>query len=241
MNDVMTAAAARTMVVTGVGARGQVGEAVARAAAAAGYRTAMIGLLQADLDARRDEMRRDGLVVDAFACDLTDPAATREVAATIGRAFDSRLDALIHTAGGFGATGDIAAAELRGWHTQFAINATTAFVTTGAFLPMLRAARGAIVYFASAAALPGGRVEGLAAYAAAKSAVVALTRTVAADEKATGVRANALAPTAIRTATNTATMDPKTRYVEMSEVIDAAFFLCSPAAGAVSGQVIALA
>ena len=229
------------MVVTGVGPRGQVGEAVARAAAAAGYRTAMIGLLKADLDARRDELKRDGLEVDAFACDLTDAAATREVAAAIARTFDAGLHALIHTAGGFGATGDIAAAEMKGWHTQLAINATTAFVTTGAFLPMLRAARGAIVYFASASVLPGGRVEGLAAYAAAKSAVVALTRTVAADERASGVRANALAPTAIRTATNAATMDAKTRYVEMSQVIDTAFFLCSPAASAVSGQVIALA
>src|SRR5688572_11618378 len=103
MNDVRTSgASARTMVVTGVGPRGQVGEAVARAAAAAGYRTAMIGLLKADLDARRDELKRDGFDVLAFACDLTDAAATREVAATISRTFDAGLHALIHTAGGFG-------------------------------------------------------------------------------------------------------------------------------------------
>ena len=66
-------------------------------------------------------------------------------------------------------------------------------------------------------------------------------RTVALDEKAHGVRANAVAPTAIRTATNLADMGDKSFYVERESVADAVAFLVSPAARNVSGQVITLA
>jgi len=45
-------------------------------------------------------------------------------------------------------------------------------------------------------ATAGGSPKGMAAYAAAKSGVLSLMRTVALDEKAHGVRANAVAPTA---------------------------------------------
>jgi NAD(P)-dependent dehydrogenase (short-subunit alcohol dehydrogenase family) len=105
---------------------------------------------------------------------------------------------------------------------------------------MLQAARGAIVYFASEAALPGSRVSGIAGYAAAKSAVVTLMRAVAQEEKANGVRANALAPGAIRTATNLQSMGESARYVEREAVADAVLYLCSEEARAITGQVIAL-
>jgi NAD(P)-dependent dehydrogenase (short-subunit alcohol dehydrogenase family) len=80
----------------------------------------------------------------------------------------------------------------------------------------------------------------MAAYAAAKSGVLALMRAVAEEERATGVRANALAPTAIRTAANLDSMGENVRYVEREEVADAVLFLCSDGASAISGQVIRL-
>jgi 3-oxoacyl-[acyl-carrier protein] reductase len=89
---------------------------------------------------------------------------------------------------------------------MMSINLTTAYLVTHAFLPFVRAARGAIVYFASEAVLPGAKVANIAAYAAAKSGVVMLMRAVAQEERDNGVRANALAPTSIRTATNVKTM-----------------------------------
>jgi NAD(P)-dependent dehydrogenase (short-subunit alcohol dehydrogenase family) len=81
----------------------------------------------------------------------------------------------------------------------------------------------------------------LAAYAAAKSGVLSLMRTVALDEKANGVRANAVAPTSIRTATNVADMGDKTDYVERESVADVVAFLASHLARNVNGQVITLA
>jgi NAD(P)-dependent dehydrogenase (short-subunit alcohol dehydrogenase family) len=97
------------------------------------------------------------------------------------------------------------------------------------------------VYFGSVAATPGGSPKGMAAYAAAKSGVLSLMRTVALDEKAHGVRANAVAPTAIRTATNVADMGDKADYVERESVADVVAFLASPLARNVSGQVLVLA
>ena len=75
---------------------------------------------------------------------------------------------------------------------------------------------------------------------AAKSAVVALMRSVADEGRASEVRANALAPSAIRTASNEASMPAKTTYVEREEVAAAVLFLCSPEASGTTGQVIRL-
>jgi NAD(P)-dependent dehydrogenase (short-subunit alcohol dehydrogenase family) len=105
----------------------------------------------------------------------------------------------------------------------------------------VRRARGSFVYFGSVAATPGGSPKGMAAYAAAKSGVLTLMRTVSLDEKPHGVRANAIAPTAIRTAANVADMGDKDDYVERESVADVVTFLASPLARNVNGQIITLA
>ena len=97
-----------------------------------------------------------------------------------------------------------------------------------------------MLYFASAASLPGAAVKNMAAYAAAKGGVITLMRAVAAEERANGVRSNALAPQAIRTDTNIASMGEDHQYVERETVAAWVLWLCSNAAGPVSGQVIRL-
>ena len=151
-----------------------------------------------------------------------------------------RLDALVNMAGGFASGGTVAESDVGVWHRMLAINVTTAYLSTRAFLPLLRAGRGAIVYFASEAALPGSRLAGMAAYAAAKTGVVTLMQAVAQEERANGVRSNALAPGAIRTAANIESMGSDKRYVEREDVAAAVVWLCSDAARAVTGQVIRL-
>jgi 3-oxoacyl-[acyl-carrier protein] reductase len=120
------------------------------------------------------------------------------------------------------------------------INLTTAYLVTRAFLPFVRATKGSLVYFASEAVSPGGKVANIAAYAAAKAGVVSLMRSVAQEERASGVRANALAPTSIRTAANLSAMGEDIRYVEREEVAAVIAFLCSDVARAVTGQLITL-
>src|SRR5207244_981467 len=102
--------------------------------------------------------------------------------------------------------GPVAESDAAVWTRQISINATTAYVTARSFIPLLRRGRGALVFFASEAVLPGGRTANVAAYAAAKSAVVSLMHSVAQEEAANGLRANAVAPTSIRTAANLASM-----------------------------------
>jgi NAD(P)-dependent dehydrogenase (short-subunit alcohol dehydrogenase family) len=124
------------------------------------------------------------------------------------------------------------------WSRQFALNATTAYLTARAFLPLLRPAKGALVFFASEAVLPGGRTAGISAYAASKSALVALMQSIAQEEAPRGVRANAVAPTSIRTAANIAAMGPDAPYVSREEVANVVLWLCSEDARAVTGQTI---
>ncbi|WP_337170098.1 SDR family oxidoreductase [Gemmatimonas aurantiaca] len=231
------------LVLTGIGRPGQLGEALARHFAAAGFSLALIARKLTDVEARAAELQpvRDGQRITAHAADLADPAATQALADDVLSAHaTTRVHAVVCVAGGFGATGPLDEADPDGWHQQFAINLDTAFATTRAFLPALREAGGSLVYFGSAAATPSGSPKGLAAYAAAKSGVLTLMRAVALDEKLHGVRANAVAPTAIRTATNLADMGEKSNYVERESVADVVAFLISPAARNVTGQVITL-
>lgn len=230
----------KVVVVTGVGRRGQSGEAIAHAFGRSGASLVVISRDAAEVEARAAELRDAGCEARAFACDLSDDTQVAAVMLTIAAAHDGRVDALVNAAGGFAMSGPVAESDVAAWHRQFAINLTTAYVTTRAFLPLLHAARGAIVYFSSAAALPGGSVKRMAAYAAAKSGVITLMRAVAQEERDTGVRANAVAPTSIRTATNVEAMGETVRYVELEEVADAVLYLCSEQANAVTGQTIVL-
>jgi NAD(P)-dependent dehydrogenase (short-subunit alcohol dehydrogenase family) len=164
--------------------------------------------------------------------------AVDALVARVRDATSGRVHALVHMAGGFAASGPVAESDPAVWTRQLTINLTTAYLTTRAFLPLLRTTKGAIVLFGSEAALPGARVAGIAAYAAAKSALLTLVQAIAQEEREHGVRANALAPAAIRTAANLATMGTDAAYVTREAVADVVLWLCSDAARAVTGQVV---
>ena len=230
----------KLVVLAGVGRRGQVGDVLGRAFAARGASLALLGRDEDELEARAAELRAAGATAAGYACDLADAAATESAARRVGDGRGGRVAALVNVAGGFAASGPVAASTPDVLQRMLAINLWTAYHTTRAFLPLLRPARGAIVYFASAAALPQATGSGLSAYAASKSAVLALMRAVAAEEAPHGVRANAVAPTAIRTPDNIASMGAGARYVEPDALAEAVLFLCSDAAAAVRGQVLLL-
>jgi NAD(P)-dependent dehydrogenase (short-subunit alcohol dehydrogenase family) len=137
-------------------------------------------------------------------------------------------------------SGPVAESSLDVWNHQIAINLTTAYLTTRAFLPLVRRVRGAIVLFSSQPALPGQSAPGKAAYAVAKTGVATLMRAVAAEERKNGVRVNALAPTSIRTAKNIADMGENAHFIERQQVADVVTFLCSDSASAISGELLPL-
>ena len=87
-----------------------------------------------------------------------------------------------------------------------AVNATGAFLCTRAFLPgMLERKWGRVVNVASTAGLSGGKY--LAAYSAAKHALVGLTRSAAAEVAGTGVTVNAVCPGFVDTEMTAETVD----------------------------------
>ena len=230
----------KVAVLTGVSRQGQVGEVVARSLAQRGASVILIDRTGVEAEERARELRDLGLRATAARADLTDRAQLDAVAASVARDFDG-VDALVNIAGGFSMSGKVADSDPDAWARQIGIGLTTAYLTTRAFLPLLRKTRGAVVFFASAAALPGGRVAEMSAYAVSKAGVIMLMRAVAQEEKDTGVRSNALAPTSIRTASNIESMGSSARYVEREEVADAVQFLCfSEAARSITGQVVQL-
>ncbi|MBC7789043.1 MAG: SDR family oxidoreductase [Anaerolineae bacterium] len=231
----------RVVILTGVGREGQVGETVAGAFAALGARIIAVDRDAREVEARAESLRRDGADAFAFACDLTDEVQAAEVGREIAKLCAGGANALVNMAGGFAMTGRVADSDPNAWRKQFDINLTTAYIATRCFLPLVREARGAIVFFVSAAVLPGGKIAEIAAYAAAKSGVLALMRAVADEERENGVRANAIAPTTIRTSANLDTMGSSVRYVEREQVADTVMYLCSDKASAVTGQVLQLA
>lgn len=227
-------------VITGVGRPGQVGEVVARAFADAGAVTCLVSRNEDAVRAQASALSTAGATAHAFACDLSDPAQTEALAARVDALAPAGVRTLVNLAGGFAGGDPVEHLGEDVWHRMFTINATTAYVCTRAFLPLLRRARGSVVFFASSAALPGASVKRMAAYAAAKGAVITVMRAVAAEERDAGIRANALAPTSIRTGDNVRSMGEDVRYITREAVANWVLWLSSPLSEPVSGEVIRL-
>jgi NAD(P)-dependent dehydrogenase (short-subunit alcohol dehydrogenase family) len=102
------------------------------------------------------------------------------------------LDVLVNVAG-IGSTTDAPGTPLEVWEDVFAVNARGTFLCCKHAIPGMRErGGGAIVNVASVAGLIGLRNR--AAYSASKGAVIALTRALAVDHVADGIRVNAVCP-----------------------------------------------
>lgn len=131
--------------------------------------------------------------VQARALDVTDPEAIGAAAREIGH-----LDVLFNCAG-YVHSGTILDCGEGDWARSFELNVTAMYRMIRAFLPaMIAGGGGSIVNMASVASSIKG-VPNRLAYGASKAAVIGLTRAVAADHVAQGVRCNAICPGTIET------------------------------------------
>ena len=191
-------------------------------------------------------VREAGGSGEAFAADIGDgPEAERLVAEVIERF--GRIDGLVNNAGKtqVGPFLDIDPAE---WDEVLRTDLTAAFHTTRAALPsMVERGSGSIVNIASRLGQMG--ITETAAYSAAKAGLIGLTRSLAREFGAKGVRINAVAPGVTLTEMTEDLVDTDAgrarlrdmalgRFGRADEVADAVIFLLSDASSLFTGQTL---
>lgn len=185
----------RVALVTGGGSG--IGEDSAKALAGRGFAVLVSDIDTAGGERVVKEIEAAGGTAGLVACDVSDPQANEDlVAAALARY--GRLDAAVNNAGIGGEmkpTGDYRPEE---WRKVMSVNLDGVFYGVRAQLPpMLEQGSGRIVNMASILGQVG--FAGAPAYVAAKHAVVGLTRQLAQEYAAAGIRANAVGPGFVRT------------------------------------------
>jgi NAD(P)-dependent dehydrogenase (short-subunit alcohol dehydrogenase family) len=227
--------------VTG-GASG-IGAAIARRLLAGGAHVAVL-----DLDV--STAPEGALAVKA---DVTDDASVR---AAVDRVLEEwgRLDIVVNNAG-IGAQGTVADNPDQEWHRVLDVNLLGVVRTTRAALPALRRSPSAAIVNTGSIAATAGLPQ-RALYSASKGAVLALTRAMAADHLAEGIRVNCVHPGTADTpwigrllekaddpAAERAALEarqPHGRLVSADEVADAVAYLASPLSRSTTGTSISV-
>jgi NAD(P)-dependent dehydrogenase (short-subunit alcohol dehydrogenase family) len=237
-------------VVVVTGASEGLGVAIASAARDAGARVVVTARREALVREVAEKLgSADGGAI-AVAGDIAAEACRREVVAAAHDAF-GRVDVLVNNAGA-AASGPAVDESLDTVDRMISTNLVATYRLCQLVAPaMLERGSGSIVNISSISALASFDRFGLAAYAASKSGVHGLTRELAAQWGANGVRVNAVAPGWFPGGTNGYLRDPEMRAWVGShtalrrpgrpeELAAAVVFLASDAAGYVTGQVLAV-
>lgn len=231
----------KVALVTGVNRVGQLGHAVALAFGQAGAKLVVCDVDTVGVAARAKEFVKAKIPASAAAGDLTEPDVADWC---IERAMHDfgRVDVVINAAGGLTGIGAMLDTHLSVFDRAVAINLkTTYLVSRAAARVMVQQQSGAIVNFASVAAILAK--PSMAAYSAAKAGVASLTRSLALELRDHGIRVNAVAPGLARTTENVAAMgdDAGARWVELEEIVNAVMFLASDLASGITGHVLPIA
>lgn len=152
------------------------------------------------------------------------------------------VDAIINNAG-IVIHGEVHETSEEDWDKIFDVDVKGTFLVSKAFLPtMVKQDHGSIVNISSVSGMAGDRA--MVAYNAAKGAIINMTRAMAIDYGKNNIRVNVVAPGPTNTPLfhqdkqKFAKNSPLNRIVEPEEVAAAIYFVASPAASAITGEVI---
>jgi NAD(P)-dependent dehydrogenase (short-subunit alcohol dehydrogenase family) len=224
----------RSVVVTG--GTGALGSAVVEAFLGAGDRVVVPWILPGEAERARAawaDALRDGRarLVEA---DVSDEAGAARAVLAAGD-----VEVLVNGVGGFAGGTPVDATGLDVWDRLYRMNLRTAAACSRAALPRMRARRrGVVVNVASQAAF--APPAGLAAYAASKAGVVALTRALQEEVAREGIRVHAVVPSTIDTPANRAAMPDADRstWTPPASIAGVVLWLASDAASTVRGALV---
>ena len=152
------------------------------------------------------------------------------------------VDAIINNAG-IVIHGEVHETSEEDWDKIFDVDVKGTFLVSKAFLPtMIEQDHGSIVNISSVSGMAGDRA--MVAYNAAKGAIINMTRAMAIDYGKNNIRVNVVAPGPTNTPLfhqdkqKFAKNSPLNLIVEPEEVAAAIYFVASPAASAITGEVI---
>lgn len=244
----------RVVVVTGAG-RG-IGRAIAVAAAAEGAQVAMTARDASAAADAVDEVRRvGGGDVLSVSCDVTDETSVESMGDAVLARF-GRVDAVVANAGIAGPTRPMQEISLAEWRECLATDLDGVFLTFRRFVPpMVEQRSGSLVAVSS---MTGKRpLAGRTPYAAAKTGLIGLVRTLATELGPHDVRVNAVCPGAVAGPRIDAVIaeqarargvgedearaaftgaSPLGRLVTAAEVAEACVFLASPGSSSITGE-----
>ena len=220
------------------------GRAIALALAGEGAAVALLARDVTRLDAVAAEVRQLGVVADAIACDVT---AEEQVAAAADRIRErfGHAHILVNNAG-TNVRKPVTGFTYAEWRQVLDTNLTSAFLLCRAVVPLMQGqGYGRIVNLTSImshVALPGR-----AAYAASKAGLLGFTKALALELAPEGITVNGISPGPVATEMNKPIIEnpvanreftsriPAGRWGTEEEVAQLAVFLCSAAAGWITG------
>ncbi len=185
----------RVAVVTG-GTRG-IGRGIALGLAREGARVALVYRAnKAAAQTALRELQAVGADCVAVETDITQPARAEQLVKTVADRY-GRIDVLVNNVGDF-RWGTLAESPLDEWTSIFDSNVTTVFYMCRATLPLMRKGRwGRIINLGAVGAERAFGQAKISAYAAAKAAVVAMSRSLALEEAKNGITVNVVNPSSI--------------------------------------------
>lgn len=223
----------RDRVVLITGARGGLGAFVTQRFLSAGAK--VIGSSRSISQEDFPQPNFNPLVVD-----FTKPGAVHEAAESIVRRL-GRLDVLVHVLGGFAGGQTVAETDDSIWEQMRDLNLTSAFYVLRAAIPHLRkSGSGRVVAIGSLTAVePHAR---LGAYVTFKAALTTLVRTVALENKDSGLTANMVLPGTMDTPANRKAMPNAdySKWVPPEDVADVVLWLADESAGHITGSTISI-